>query len=729
MPLLSREVLTFRFILDCEDGEEEENSSCPEPRHTSHLLRLPVELRLEILRYLLCLDCNRKAHTRRPPQSSISELLYLNPRRILEAAPFKHKSNQEINGSPPIIKSCQLYPAILKTCKQLYQEGRTVFYTDNKVLAIQSGIKGLGAKLKNYGVAVLGPFPSTRLINSPPTDSQPIRFRFNPLMLFTGGATRPDAPFYISSHMDAADFMHALWILVKSPFARGMGFNLTLSTDLHPRHLSRTDSFVKLAVLPWLHTNINSIKFHFPYEDPGKTQALQTGLREQGVLAFEPFPVRLKSIKDELDKHMHASKKEPNLHLYRAICDYLERILLQGEICVDQGNFVTGELSFERVCYEACSLVRTRTSALVDVSSRSKDGINRICKLIAVSAFRLCELRSGSLAQLIVKKQQKQRVKDQENEKASTESEVCDSCRNVETPKEESGEHTEDSSSTVTEDNSSISPSDDGRTSITETSVESVQGISVESEPKKAQVAPTGSGELPKTPVLPRTSRLEPPLARDLALTSGLLALRLPCASPVPEWNIRLDTMLLRLFARRNDVSNAVWCIRRIHNNGAVVMNGMKQKNKANDKKWEPFNELMQDLGQQLRPGAPKDCFFQTAEKVEQVIVSLWGERLIPKKGFNGLIWTFRWAGMSSADSIRFNQETQDPKTTGSLHFNQQRRIFRISLQGAGVLWHLHGSKQRRFYYFDEQPMTEHNDSIHDVYDGRERKSIIGDLL
>ena len=145
MPLLSREVLTLRLIFECDDGEEEENAASKESQNPSPLLRLPVELRLEILRYLLCLDCNRKAHTRRPPQSSISELLYLNPRRILEAAPFKHKGNQEINGNPPIIKTCQLHTAVLKTCKQLYWEGRTVLYTDNKVLAIQSGIKGLGA--------------------------------------------------------------------------------------------------------------------------------------------------------------------------------------------------------------------------------------------------------------------------------------------------------------------------------------------------------------------------------------------------------------------------------------------------------------------------------------------------------------------------------------------------------------------------------------------------------
>jgi hypothetical protein len=636
MPLLSREVVTFRLILDChEDEEEEDTAASQEGSKSSPLLRLPVELRLEILRYLLCMDCNRKAHTRRPPQSSISELLYLNPRRILEAAPFKHKGNQEINGSPPTIKSCHLHTAILKTCKQLHSEGSAVLYSDNKVLAIQAGIKGLGGKLKNYGVPVLGPFPASRLINSPHDKSRSPQFKFNPLILFTGGTTRPDSPFYISSHVDAADFLHALWIMVKSPFARGMGFNLTLSTELHPRHLSRTDNFVKLAVLPWLHTNINSVKFHYPYLDNVKQKgATRSPLGLQSFSSCDKPCDRLKSLREEFDKHRAASVKEHNVHLYRSICDYLERILLQGEICVDQGNFVSGELSFERVCYEACSLVRTRTSALVDVSSRSKDGINRICKLIAVSAYRLCELRSGSLAQLILKKKQSQQAKEE-----PAEPKLDDYCKNDDIPKAEDSETSEDSASAVGDEASSVASSADAQPAI-----KTIQESTRKESPEEPRSTPADTKPL-KSPVLPRTSRLEPPLARDLALTSGLLALRLPCASPVPEWNIRLDTMLLRLFAWRNDVSNAMWCIRRIHNNGSVVMNSVKQKHKANDKKWEPFNNLVQDLAQQLRPGAPKDCFLQTADRVEQVTISLWGERLIPKRGFNGLIWTFRWAG------------------------------------------------------------------------------------
>lgn len=644
MPLQSREVLTLRLIFDCDEGENEENTASPKSQNPSPLLRLPVELRLEILRYLLLIDCNRKAHTRRPPQSSISELLYLNPRRILEAAPFKHKGTQEINGNPPIIKSCQTYPAILKTCKQLYREGCTVFYGDNKVLAIQSGIKGLGAKLKNYGVPVLGPFPSSSLICGPYDASRPPSFRFNPLILFTPLTTKPDAPFYICSHMDAADFMHALWIMVKSPFARGMGYNVTLSTDPHPRLISRTDSFVKLAVLPWIHPSLNSIKYHLPSTPPDGPKAPPKPLRleDQWPLISEASRERINSICDELAKHVMASHRESNLHLYRTICDYLERIIHQAEVCVDQGNFINGELSFERVCYEACSLVRTRTGALVDVSSRSKDGINRICKLIAVSAFRLCELRSGSLAHLILKKQQAQQAK----ERAATQPKPFDNVVMTETLKDQQeAENVDDAvSTTTTEDASSVKSDRSVQSSITEASTRSVPDTPTKSKPEMPH-NPSLVFNTSKSPVLPRTSRLEIPLARDLALTSGLLALRLPCASPIPEWNIRLDTMLLRLFAWRKDVYNSLWCIRRIHNNGLAIMNGIKQKNKAGDKKWEPFTKMMEELAQQLKPGEAKVCFLDTADKVEQVVTALWGERLVPKKGFNGLIWTFRWAG------------------------------------------------------------------------------------
>ncbi|KIW90923.1 uncharacterized protein Z519_08706 [Cladophialophora bantiana CBS 173.52] len=631
MPIPSREVLTLRLIFDCDGDEEEEYAASEDPLHPSFLLRLPVELRLKILRYLLRIDRNRKAHTRRPPQNSISELLYLNPRRILEAAPFKHKGNQEINGSPPVINSCQLHPAILKTCKQLYLEGKTILYTENKVVGLQSGIRGLGAKLKNYGIPVFGPFPSSRLISAPYDASQSCQSRFDPVMLFSGGNTKPDAPFYICSSKDSADFMHALWIMVKCPFARGMGYNLSLSAEPRYRYVNRTDSFVRFAVLPWLHNHINSISFHSPA--PGILS------EDRPQVTSEACNSRVTPLRDDLARHVLASKAEPNLHTYRAICAYLEQVLLQGEICVDQGNFVSGELLFERVCYEASSIVRTRTSKLVDVSSKSKDGINRVCKLIAVSAYRLCELRSGALARLISKRLQNL----QANGTGALEPKRCDS-QVTEIPKEEEGESPDDSASAINEDTSSIASSSDARTSISEESSKKPDDVSAGDQPDKAQVTTTVSTR-PPTYFIPRTTRLEPQLAGDLALTSGLLALRLPCASPVPEWNIRLDIMLLRLFAERNDTPNAVWSLRRIQSNGTVELQSMKQKNKTGDKKWQALSDLVHDLAQQLRPGGTRSSFYETADKCQQVVTLLWGERLIPKKGFNGLIWTFRWAG------------------------------------------------------------------------------------
>ncbi|OQU97441.1 hypothetical protein CLAIMM_03371 [Cladophialophora immunda] len=633
MPLPSREVLTLRLIFDCDGDEEDEHDDISnDASHPSSLLRLPVELRLKILRYLLRIDRNRKSHTRRPPQNSISELLYLNPRRILEAAPFKHKGNQEINGSPPVINSCHLHPAILKTCKQLYLEGKTVLYMDNKVVGLQSGIRGLGAKLKNYGIPVFGPFASSRLINAPYDASKPCQARFDPVMLFSGGNTKQDAPFYICSYKDSADFMHALWIMVKCPFSRGMGYNLSLSAEPRYRYVNRTDSFVKFAVLPWLHNHINSISFHSP--------APETVSEGQAQATSEACNSRVAPLRDELAKHVLASKKEPNLHTYKAICAYLEQVLLQGEICVDQGNFVSGELLFERVCYEASSIVRTRTSKLVDVSSKSKDGINRVCKLIAVSAYRLCELRSGALARLVSKRLQNLHAKPT----ATPEPRRCDNCQVTEIQKEEDGQSMDDSASATHEDTTSVASTSEARTSISEESVKKPDDVSTGHQPDKTQVTSTITTPSP-TYFIPRTTRLEPQLAGDLALTSGLLALRLPCASPVPEWNIRLDVMLLRLFAERNDTPNAVWSVRRIHSNGTVELQGMKQRNKTGDKKWQALSDLVQELAQQLRPGAVRGSFFDTADKCQQVVTLLWGERLIPKKGFNGLIWTFRWAG------------------------------------------------------------------------------------
>lgn len=622
MPLPSREVITLRLIFECEE-EDIENEVCENNQEPSLLLRLPVELRLKVLRYLLRIDRNRKAHTRRPAPTTISELLFLNPRRILEAAPFKHKGGQEIDGSPPVINTCPLHPAILMTCKRLYWEGKTILYAENKVVGLQSGIRGLGAKLKNYGIPVWGPLPSTRLINAPGNEPQVALSSFDPVMLFTGQNTKPNTPLYICSYKDSADFMHALWIMIKCPFARGMRYNLSLSAEPRYRHVNRTDSFVKFAVLPWLHNHINSISFHC------HSPALR--LEEKENTRTKTADTRLKSIREELSKHVAASNSEPNLHTYRAVCSYLEQVLLQGEICIEQMNFLSAELLFERVCYEASSIVRTRTSKLVDVSAKSKDGINRVCKLIAVSAFRLCELRSGSLAQLY----------SRGTRLTSREAKIGREMTTRQTGKEPTALNAEVRD--VSEDRSSSPIISRSPARITDENKHRIDEVSV-IDPSSTNVVTPITSVRPTQHCLPRTTRLDQQLARDLAITSGLLALRLPCASPVPEWNIRLDIMLLRLFAEREDMPNAVWSIRRIQSNCHIELKEMKAKNKSGEK-CQMLNTLMSDLAKELRPGAPRSCFFETANKCQKVVTTLWGERLIPKKGFNGLIWTFRWAG------------------------------------------------------------------------------------
>lgn len=622
MPLSSREVVTLQLILDCEE-EEGDNIVTEDAHAVSPLLRLPVELRLKILRYLLRIDRNRKGHTRRPPANSISELLFLNPRRILEAAPFKHKGSQEVNGSPPIISSCRLCPAILNTCKQLYWEGKAVLYDENRLVGLQSGIRGLGAKLKNYGVPIWGPLPAARLISSLSAGSPTDLAKFDPVMLFTGQNAKPNTPLYVCSYKEAADLMHALWIMIESPFARGMRYNLTISAGPRYRHVDRIDSFLKFAVLPWLHSHINSINFHGPAPVTPPDDEVQVKSRS--------VEARLESLRDELKKHVTATNAEPNLHTYRAICAYLERVLHQAEICVEQRNFLSAELLFERVGYEASSIVRTRTSKLVDVSAKSKDGINRVCKLIAVSAYRLCELRSGALARMVSRKP----------EKAQAEAKIIREVASVEN--DQVKQNLIDETNENVEDPSSAAADADIRTSVSEESLQKVDDLPANNLPlsNSAQLVALHESTVP---FVPRTTRLEPLLARDLAITSGLLALRLPCASPVPEWNIRLDIMLLRLFAERNDVTNAVWSIRRIQSNCNLELKEAKSKNKP-EGKWQPLSELLSDLTNQLRPSAPRGCFFETADKCEKVVTGLWGDRLVPKKGFNGLIWTFRWAG------------------------------------------------------------------------------------
>ncbi|KIX08656.1 uncharacterized protein Z518_03313 [Rhinocladiella mackenziei CBS 650.93] len=623
MPLQSREVVTLSLILDC-DEEEDEHIATEESQRSPPLLRLPVELRLKVLRYLLRFDRNRKTYTRRPPSTSASELLYLNPRRILEAAPFRHKGNQDINGSPPVINTCHLDLAILKTCKSLYWEAKTVLYIENKVVGFQSGIKGLGAKFQNYGLPVWGPFPASRLITSQSEGSESDMSKFDPVMLFSGQNTKPDTPFYLCSYADTADFVHALWIMIESPFARGMRYNLTLPAEPRYRHVNRTDSFVKCAVLPWLHSHVKSIDFHYP----GRA----TTSNDTAQITSPSAEKRLDSIRNEFINHRNKAKYEPNVHTYNSICTYLEQLMLQADVCIEKGDFFSAERLYERVCYESSSIVRTRTSKLVDVSSKSKEGINRVCKLIALSAYRLCELRSGSLALLLSKTIEEMFAKGKK--KASCEAKRAENCSPDQASADERSEPVEASSSATANEHLNVEHIEQN---TTQSGDEMAVSPGERNAAKAVMLRPASAS------YTPRTTRLEPSLAQELAITSGLLALRLPCACPVSEWYARLNIMLLRLFAERNDVTYAVSCIRQIQNYCNIVLKDAKTKNQK-DPKWQALESLVTDLTYQLKPGAPRRCFLETADRCQEVIKSLWGPRLNVQKDYVGLIWTFRWA-------------------------------------------------------------------------------------
>ncbi|KIV87827.1 hypothetical protein PV11_03347 [Exophiala sideris] len=633
MPLQSREIITLRLILDCEEEEEIANDT---PPTTSHLLRLPVEIRLKIVRYLLRIDRNRKSHTRRAHPRTISELLRLDPRRILEAAPFRHRGNQEIDGFPPFINTCHLDVAILKTCKKLYCEGKTVLYAENKVVALQSGIKGLGAKFRNYGITVWGPLPPTRLSSGELESSSST---FEPVMLFSGQNVKPSTPVYICSYKDAADFVHALWIMNKGTFAHGMRYNLTISALPRYKHANRTDSFVKFAILPWLHRKINSVEFHSLPGSKGKASATK-GVTEE----------RLESIRLELNKHKTASSTDANLHAYSAICAYLEQIMAHADVCVSQANYLGAELLYERVCFEASSMVRTRTGELVDVSAKSNHGINRVCKLIALSSYRLCELRSDSLTRIalppapVLHPMRKVSMDYPKQVGEGTSVLFGNLPLRLELPANPTTPTTPATAGTpvtpITPTSPSIPNVDPEQKSNHEESIDKQSRDS----PDPHHITETLLRHQATISHVPRTTRLEPKLARELAITSGLLALRLPCATPLPEWNIRLEIMLLRLFAERNDALNGAYSIRRIRGNCDIAWKEAKEKGKAMLPQWQALADLSADLLKPVQRGSNKETLFEVADRCQRVVTALWGPRLKPKKGYTGLIWTFRWA-------------------------------------------------------------------------------------
>lgn len=562
MPLQSREVLTLRLIFDCDDEldiDDQQNGHTSSKNGFVHFLVLPAEIRHEILRNLLLIDRNRKYHTRRPPKESASAMLWIQSHRILEAPPFKHKGSQEINGCPPSTTTCQIYPNVLRACRQLYEEGKEILYAENTVVGLQCGIKGLNAKFRNYGIPMWGSFPASRLSFTADSGTQE-SVKFNPLLLLRGQNIKPGTPFYICSYRDTGPLAHALWIMIKSSFAKGMKYNLVISNSPRHRRVEMTDSIVKWGFLPRLYGHINKIDFYDPPSAVSVVEDITEGMT--------PSQKRLTSFRSELSKHLLASHEDVNLYNYNLICGWLERLLLRAEACIDKASFQDAESHLERVNFEACSMIRTRTAELVDVSDTLKEGINRICKLIAISAYRLCELRSGSLARIIAKNRERM---------------------------------------------------------------------------------PAG---VHGPPPLEQTTRIQSKsLAQELAVSNGLLALRLPCASPLHEWSIRVDLMLLRLFAERQDVSYAIWAIRRIKENCTLLWKDAKSKQKLTQKvkaknmsNFQALGDLVTFLESALKPGPAHICLPAVADKCEEVITDIWGDRLTVKKGYIGLIWTFRWA-------------------------------------------------------------------------------------
>ena len=300
-----------------------------------------------------------------------------------------------------------------------------------------------------------------------------------------------------------------------------------------------------------------------------------------------------------LETHRAGSHADPNVYTYNAVCAYLESLMSSAEKAIESGQYTRAEALHEVVCYEACSIVRTRTGKLVDVSTKTKEGINRVCKLIAISAFRLCELRSGAIFKF-------------------------KAFRNC----------------------TCIKPAKEPPKAIPQDPVEL---IAITKRPIKTACplhTPEAIYPLPGRQI--KTTRLDAEEATDHAILSALLALRLPCATPVPEWNIRLNQMLLYLFNLKNDRENTKTCIRRLHQTCSALCKDASAKNKSGGK-WTDLENLVKDLKENMEKdikGAKnrKEKYQGIVEDTQNVARKLWGERLTPKKGYIGLIWTFRWA-------------------------------------------------------------------------------------
>ncbi|RMZ87415.1 hypothetical protein DV736_g5359, partial [Chaetothyriales sp. CBS 134916] len=589
-----------------------------------------------IWRHLLRLDHNREPHSRPVPDGAIQHLLRLDSRRILEAPQFRHKGKQEINGVLPLTYSCRLHPAILRTCRTIYAEATSVLYVENKVFAVQCGIRGLGARLRNYGIPTFGPIASSRLYpnagrhtageavnddvgssrsdsrndgrsdsrsdsrndsrsdSSSGSSSNRTPPAFDPVILFKGHSSRPSCPYYICSHRDGQNLMHALWIMVKCPFARAMRFDIYLTASAKYHSLPLADKFVRGSLLPWMHNHIDAI-----------------GMDDMA----DARRVLLQSC---LDKHRKESVSKPNVYTYNTVCGFLEQVKDAADAAVDNGHYTRAEDLYELVSYEACSIVRTRTGKLVDVSTKTTNGINRVCKLVAISAFRLCELRSGAITAF----------------KQYNKSALATPCGSPKT------EVTEEQALDIPPKQGTMpTPPDAIRlkkpTHHQRTPAQTQTQMQIQTHPQSSKHPSSG------------TTRLKGVVAIEHAIMAGLLALRLPCATPIPEWNIRLNLMLLYLFTQYGDLTNALLCIRHLHTTCDALMDEARTKDKKG-LKWDCLAALVNALSEltsrKIKDKERKRQCQVLVEQGQDCVRRLWGERLQPKKSYTGLIWTFRWA-------------------------------------------------------------------------------------
>ena len=621
MQLYSREVITLRLIVDCDcDNDLVVQPVLVQP---PTLANLPTEIRLQILRFLLRFDWNSKPYTRRVPEGAIDRLLRIDSRQILEAPHFKHRSTQELNGILPVRYIVKISPAVLRVCKQLFEDGKAILYEENKVIGVQSGLK-LASRFDSYGISTWGPFPASKLdftikgksgkITRKVDGNRNGQGHFNPIMLLRGQHATTSTPFYICSRRDGPDLLHALWILIMAPFARSMKFNVYLPRCKKYQLQKSTNSLTQLCAFPWLHNYLGSV------------------IVEECRQKTPPSRVDFQS---SLSKHKANSIKEPYVYTYYTICGYLEVFMSSADRAIEVGHYTKAETLYERVLFEASSLVRTRTAQLVYVSNKTKDGINRVCKLIAISAYRLCELRSGAIVAFKSYGKTTATAASPPTPDANTSPVV--SFFDAQAKEKE-----------YKADISAPSGQQRGLPSTDRLASDTIISF-CQSDIAKHLRGPQHSGSTVQT------TRLDPPEALPHALLSGLLALRLPCVTSIPEWNVRLNLMLWYTFNRLGQDENCYHCILQLSISCDKLLEEA-QTRKKQGKKWDELRSLAADLVR-LLPVVQKQMISSKKktesvraenqdliQRTQRVVRQLWGERLAVKKGYTGLIWTFRWA-------------------------------------------------------------------------------------